>query len=759
MEGLRHRQSRHHHALWATLPALLVLLSLGCGDPEPTPPATNLLELLPLAEALVDTSAIDFGDPAVKPLLIDGWGKSERVADVSFAWGLGASSTVEIEIAWPRSIELILEGEPYVFPGAPEQLVNVLLNGVDMGRIEMAGTGAEEYRVHLAAAAQRRGSNRLEFRYSYNRQPVEVDPPSQDPRPLAVAWHSLRLGGTVDARPQASENALLLPPFSGVSFYLRLPEGGRLTLDGGARWRDWAGLRRSDAALTVRVAVAGLAESVEERTLKVTDLEDFELELPASPSAPVRLTLSAAAPDGGGAGIRLIAPRLHVAEPQKGREDEDAVDLAPAGERPNVLIYMIDTLRADHLGCYGYDRPTSPEIDRFAKEATLFTEAQAQSPWTRPSVASVFTGLYPQVHAVNGRDDALPQEAVPVAELLYDAGYETAAVITNGNVNKKFGFARGFESFTWLRERAQTAEVHELSDRVNEKTFAWLERRDPERPFFLYLHTTDPHGPYTPRSPYRERFAPAATDPELGSNARISELGRPDGPVDPEILQSVVGLYDAEIAFNDAAFGALVEKLRELDLYDSTLIMLLSDHGEEFKEHGRMAHGKSLFDEQLSVPLIVRFPDGRAQGERIAGTARQVDVLPTILDYVGETISQSVQGRSLLPLVAGVDPAAFDEPSYSYLDLDGRRIESVGAQGRKLIHYSPFDQPRPPLELFNLSSDPLEQSDLSTTEPVWQGYLYSLLRYRREFWRALDAPQVEADEELRRGLRAAGYLQ
>jgi arylsulfatase A-like enzyme len=715
--------------------------------------------MLPLAEVMVDTAVIDFGDPEARPLLIDGWGVSERVDGESFAWGLGASSTVEIEIAWPRPIELIVESEPYVFPGAPAQVVDVLLNGENVGEIAMAtgGSGAERYRLDLPVAAQRAGTNRLEFRYAYSRSPREVDSRSQDPRPLAVAWHTLRLGGAVDAHPQVRGDALLLPPFSGVSFYLRLPQGGRVTVDEGLRWRDWGGLLGSDAALTVSVAMAGAPTSVEERVVALADLEGFALELPASPSAPVRLTLSAASPGGGGTGLRLVAPRLHLPEPLEA--DGANADLASAGERPNVLIYMIDTLRADHLGCYGYDRPTSPEIDRFASEATLFTAAQAQSPWTRPSVASLFTGLYPQVHGTNGRDDALPEEAVPVAELLHGVGYQTAAVITNGNVNKKFGFARGFESFTWLRERAETAEVHELSDRVNEATFGWLEKRDRERPFFLYLHTTDPHGPYMPRSPYRERFAPGVTDPEAGSNDRIAALGRPNEPVDPEVLADLVGLYDAEIAFNDAAFGALMEKLRELDLYDSTLVVLLSDHGEEFKEHGRMAHGKSLFGEQLSVPLVVRFPDGRGQGERITGTARQVDVLPTILEYLGETVSQSVQGRSLLPMVAGIDPDRLDEPSYSYVDLDGRRIESVGTRERKLIHYLEFDQPRPPLELFDVSRDLSEQSDLATTEPVWRGYLYSLLRYRREFWRALDAPQVETDEELRRRLRAAGYLE
>ncbi len=348
---------------------------------------------------------------------------------------------------------------------------------------------------------------------------------------------------------------------------------------------------------------------------------------------------------------------------------------------------MVDTLRADHLGAYGYDRPTSPNIDRFATDATLFTEMTAQTSWTRPAVASVFTGLNPQVHGINGRADAIPDSVELLAEIFQEMGWDTAAVITNGNVGKKFGFDRGFEIFNWLRERAQLPEVHQLSDKVNEQAFPWLENRSPERPFLLYLHTTDPHGPYTPRSPYREQFAPEVTDPSQGSNDRIAEMSQ-GARADDELVRSLRNLYDAEIAFNDEAFGALLEKLRALGLYDSTLIILLSDHGEEFGEHAQLAHGKSLFDEQLKVPLVIRFPDGRGVGATVDSIARQIDILPTLLDYVGAQIPPAVQGRSLLPAVASGEPSP-DDVSYAYLDLDARHLESVATTSHKLISYLP----------------------------------------------------------------------
>jgi arylsulfatase A-like enzyme len=756
-----------HRGCRAIVPAFLaILLAASCRKPEP---AVSLVDLLPEADSLVDTREIDFGDPAARRHLVAGWGIGSATERTPYAWGLGDASTVDFEIAWARPLELVLEGEAFVFPGAPaEQVVEVRLNGDRVGSIAMpfvglpargfGGGGVQEHRLALPPAAQRLGANRLELRYAYSRSPAAVAAGARDDRPLAVAWHRLRLSGTVETPPpQARGDALLLPPFTGVSYFFRLPEGGRLTIDSGGPWRDWGGGADGEAALTVGVAVADAAAPAPS-TVKASALEHFSLELPASAAAPVRLTLWAASA-AGGAGLRLIRPRLErYGETAEAARRLPAASSAVPGNRANVVVYMVDTLRADHLGCYGYPRPTSPEIDRFAGEATLFTAARAQSSWTRPAVASIFTGLYPQVHGTNQRQSALPAEVAPMAELLTGAGYRTAAVITNGNVGSEFGFARGFASFVWLQERADRVAVHESADAVNERAFAWLQENAGAGPFFLYLHASDPHGPYTPAAPYRQRFAPDVTDPELGSNASILEIGKSRVPVDPSRLAGLEDLYDGEIAFTDAAFGRLLARLRELDLYDSTVVVLVSDHGEEFLEHGRTGHGKSLFQEQLAVPLVIRFPDGRGRGRRIAATARQIDILPTLLAYLGEPVPEEVQGHSLLPLLdrAEVDPLAV--PWYAYLDVDGREIESVSVAERKLIDYLTDDGPRGKFELFDLARDPHERSDLWLTASVWGGYLDSLLLYRRHSWRSLAAPQVEAGEELRRRLRAAGYL-
>lgn len=746
------------------LALLLAVAFTGCTDGGDRPEvATSLVDLLPLADLTVETSVIDFGDPASRPAMIRGWDRGKRLHGQSFAWSLGPSSVVTLNIEWRRPLEMKLVGAPFVFAGAPRQDVRVLLNGTDVGTLRMAAdatvpkagfgtTGAREYRLELPAAAQRAGPNSLELRYTYSQRPRDLGLSAKDPRDLAVKWQRLDLGDAAERpAPQARADALLLPAASSVSYYLRQPAGGRLTVGEILPWRD------DSAILTVEIARADGAEESSEVVVPKSGVHDFELELPAS-ATPLRLTLRAAGNDRVAGGLRLVAPLVRSPEPALAGKSVSG--RSGALGQPNVIVYMVDTLRADHLGCYGYDRPTSPEIDRFAAEATLFTAARAQSPWTRPSVASVFTGVYPQVHGTNGRNHGLSPALQPMAELMFAAGYQTAAVVTNGNVGSEFGFARGFETFDWLPERAGTREVHVLSDQVNLKTFDWLAQRDPNRPFFLYLHTTDPHGPYTPRSPFKERFAPDVIDPELGSNDEILRLGASTDPIPPQVLAQLRGLYDGEVAFNDAAFGELIAKLRELDLYESTIVVLLSDHGEEFDEHGRLGHGHSLFEEMLAIPLIVRFPGDLGRGSKVDTTVGQTDILPTLLDYIGAPVPAAVQGRTLLPLIAegamSLDGAGI---SYALLDMDGREVESVTTAERKLIRYLEYDRPRAPMELFELATDPGEQSDLSAAQPVWTGYLASLLRGTHESWQRIDAPAVEADEELKRRLRAAGYLQ
>jgi choline-sulfatase len=430
----------------------------------------------------------------------------------------------------------------------------------------------------------------------------------------------------------------------------------------------------------------------------------------------------------------------------------------PAAERrPNVIVYLVDTLRADHLGCYGYLRETSPRIDAFAAESVLFENAVAQSAWTRPAVTSLLTGLDPHKHGVQGRLDRLPESFDTLPEMLRREGYQTAAFVSSAVITAKLGFSQGFDTF---RQRVkETIEPERpTSGWVNEEALRWLRQRNPERPFFLFLHTLDPHMPYRPPEVFRRQLAPDA-DPRAGSLEQVVAVRDGLRPTTARDREEIPALYDAEIAGNDAGFGRLVAELRAEGLYESLLLVFVSDHGEELYDHGGWEHGATLYQELIHVPLVLKLPRGAESGRRIGETVRQIDVLPTILDVLGDKIPPGLQGRSLLPLLQSLhEPSRRPPPAFSFLDLDGRRIESVVVGKRKLIHTLAHDRKPLGLELYDLASDPQEQRDLAAADPESVRGLTWLLEQRAQGGAPPAASQAPLGSELEEQLRALGYL-
>ena len=311
----------------------------------------------------------------------------------------------------------------------------------------------------------------------------------------------------------------------------------------------------------------------------------------------------------------------------------DRAPEAPAAP-PDLVVYLIDTLRADHLGCYGYPRPTSPRIDAFARQAVRVREARAQSSWTKPAVATLLTGLYPVSHGAQRRSQGLDASVVTLAERLSTRGYETAYFGTNPTVTAKFGFEQGFSEFHYLSQPRGRRRGHVDASEIHREVVAWLDRRDRAKPFFLVVHTLDPHDPYRPREPYRARFA-ADVDVETACCIRPHELAALDAEGARARARAMIDLYDGEIAQNDAAFGELLDELERRDLYDRAAILLTSDHGEEFFDHGGWRHASTLYEEVLRVPFLFRLPGGAHGGGAIDGPVDQIDVAPTLLELAG----------------------------------------------------------------------------------------------------------------------------
>ncbi len=371
----------------------------------------------------------------------------------------------------------------------------------------------------------------------------------------------------------------------------------------------------------------------------------------------------------------------------------------PKLDKRNVVVYLVDTLRADHLGCYGYERETSPRIDAFAEEGILFANCLAQSTWTKPATASVLTGEYPARHGATNDLAAISPELPTLAERLQAAGWRTAGFVANGFVgSENGGFRRGFESFEYRHRGDQPYAVAEL---VLDDALAWLAENASE-PFFLYVHTVDPHAPYGPPAPFRARFASGvvekALQPPRGTTA-VPEAER----------QRLVDLYDAEIAYSDHHFGRLLDNLRDLGRADDTLVVFLSDHGEEFFEHGEWGHNPRMYQEVVHVPLIWRIPDWPEEGRglRHEGLVLQVDVVPTLLDALGLEPDPALPGTSLLERCTR--PPDSMEVGISEADHWGTHRKAVVASGKKYIRqWSPDEREY----LFDLEDDPGEERNL-----------------------------------------------
>jgi arylsulfatase A-like enzyme len=728
---------------------LLALALVACTGPEPPLPsrALPLAGLASRARRVVESRVLDLGAGGERDRLWTGWGPDERGEQGSFVWGSGARSTLVFDVVDRRARHLVLRGWSFPFGDDPPQEVTVRLNGEDLGR-RLVPPRPVRMEFEVAKSALRGGENLLELDYR------RAAPADGTGLARAVAWDGLRLSGEGE-QPVG-------PPETTAAGDLELPVGTAFewTLElAGDAWLAWSDLQASEGArLSVTVATE---DSPEERGRTFTGgAGRFRLSGDGEPHRLRRFSLRAVSDSGRGL-LRLAGARLHLGEADGGNAPPVGAPggAAPAA-RPNFLVYIIDTLRADHLGCYGYPRPTSPRIDAFARQATLFLEGRAQASWTRPAVATLLTGLLPITHQAQATSDRLPDRVETVAERLAGAGYQTAMITVNGNVAGRFGFRQGFERFVYLPERRRSREVHVRSAEVNPRVVDWLAHRDRARPFFLVVHVADPHDPYTPLPRFRRLLAPEVHDTSVGTRRGIKRLEA----LSPEEAHRRAGelsaLYDAEIAGNDEAFGVLLDRLGQIGLTGSTAVFLVSDHGEEFLEHGGWRHGSTLYEEQLRVPFIVRLPGGEGAGLALPGPAEQIDLAPTLFELAGVAPPPHLPGRSLLAEIRRL-PEPERGASFAFLEHLDRRAESVVDAQWKLIH---SERPgtvleRSPWQVFALGSDPGEQQDLSLARPLRRFWLLGELSEAETLWRS-KLPRVRAriEPDLARRLRALGYL-
>jgi len=433
---------------------------------------------------------------------------------------------------------------------------------------------------------------------------------------------------------------------------------------------------------------------------------------------------------------------------------------------PNIVLVVVDTLRADHLNHYGYDRDTASGIDEFVASSTRFADCAAPAPWTNPSVASLMTGLHPARHRTNAFGDALPLELATVAEVLQDNGWITAAISFNPGVRSELNFDQGFDHFDeFLGKASAYPHMEEMVARVA----AWLDD-PPEKPFFLYLQPMNVHGPYRVPPEARTRLLGRPPGKEFKYYAepmrgilRRGELELRDQVTD-EYLQSLIDKYDTAVRYSTDQLAELFAVLDERGLYDDALIIVTSDHGEELFDHGGFSHGFSLHRESLHVPLFIKLP-GQTSGGVIESRVELMDLMPTVLDVAGVAADPNLDGFSLVRFAGSGDSGGADlhRLRLSQTSWEGRCVaRGIANQNYRLLEISRnYERLRDAVRLYDVSKDPDEQRDLATDHPEVAQRLLEDLRGRFDLLDQTDGPDPLNRKDLldQERLRALGYVE
>jgi arylsulfatase A-like enzyme len=428
------------------------------------------------------------------------------------------------------------------------------------------------------------------------------------------------------------------------------------------------------------------------------------------------------------------------------------VALRPAKEL-NVILITVDTLRADHLGVYGYARNTSPNLDRFAKDSVLFRSAFSHAPHTNPSFSSLMTSFYPHETKVLSVHNSLPPGAVTMAEILKANGYHTAAIMSHFSLRRGSGFEQGFDEYNDHMEYQVSGRMERIAPKTTLAAIKWIEGNYKKK-FFLWVHFDDPHGPYTPPPPYNTMFLERST---LKKKAlRVGDLV---GEIPPyqqlgkqRHTEYYISQYDGEIRFFDQAFGELMKKIQELGLLDTSMLIFTSDHGEGMGEHDYyFTHGQFLHNGQIHVPLILHFPGQSPAVKEVRYPVAHVDVLPTILDRVTIRHPLAFRGQNLLA-------SHENRQIFSETDKLGSKYALI-VDNLKLMEGTKY-------ELYDIQKDFSENANLMkggrtvATFPQAAALKNRLDAIRREDALRLGPPIVWAKgSSMRKELRALGYVQ
>jgi arylsulfatase A-like enzyme len=552
------------------------------------------------------------------------------------------------------------------------------------------------------------------------------------------------IGGEFAAPPVEEgprHRALVQADARPIDFFLPLPPGAALAFE-------------LSGELSAELFALSVATDERSQTLSPARVRKgaWRAEIPGFAGEVVRLRLE----NRTGAALHWIEPRL------LGERVLEAPLLPRPPEREsgpyNVLLYVIDTLRADHLSLYGYERATSPRLQELARRSTVFESAYSSSNNTMNAIPTLFTSLYSSRARGRLREQSPDPIEKTLAEAFREAGFATAGFQANYTMTEGLGFGRGFDDYGVYvdKEGRDIRSFH--ARKLHRSVNTWLDAR-PERPFFLYVQSMDAHSPYSPPRPFRGRYSDDANPPQPELTYEAESLDPRFSKWFPDLIRTLrPDRYDEVVAYADHELGRLLDNLEERGLRESTIVVVTSDHGEALGEGGRYLHSVSLHEEQVHIPLIISAP-GQSEARREREVVSLIDVAPTLLDLAGAPIPEHFEGRSLL------QPSELHEHDVAigeYLHTTGDTAQWFARQGAwKLL------ADRRSVQLFHLPSDPTEAKDLASNLPILRDYLASVVWERSAPFRdeGYEAPALRAElsdeeaQELDEALRALGYIE
>jgi arylsulfatase A-like enzyme len=754
---------------------LLILVAAmtvtACGS---QPDVDVLARYAPIEQQGVSTDVIQPEDADFQSLLGEGWEPlTKEVRPGRGRMIIGRTGDFRFYAVLPGPYTLELEGFTPIPPPRTQSLA-VRVNGQRVGAVDMAQDWTS-HRFSVPAEAVLPGWNDVQLRFSRVLKPGEIQ--KTEERPLAASFRRLRVRAASDRpdweeRPNAIQvrsdtwgtNLIEMPADSVMDAYVDLGKEPRLV---GAVDVTFA---KSGPAADLNAAVdlidqTGESHPLFARTYTAGRRESFEIPLQKWADATVRLRLRA----WGRANGVVQWRNTGVAGMGSGRSTVMSGDLLRPPQskrlgRPNVVVVLLDTARADAIHSDRPDGPT-PNIAALAADGTRFTEAWAPASWTGMTLPSLLSGRYPQALGVDDWGSQIPPSVPTLAELTAKGGYRTLLWGQHNIWKGNESLRRGFEDEEVLKSS-------ELATRDKLPSAAQLFVEG--RPTFAFVHLLPPHGPYTPPEPFRGALTAGLAgkfwrdptdepDPEwLARTWRVQKLGANGQPF-PDVIRYIRGRYDENALYADHLVGRLVETIRAAGQYDNTMIVILADHGEAFFEHGHFFHSATVYQELLHVPLVVKWPAAVRSFERVVSEpVTLVDLAPTLVDGLGLPFDGAVfQGHTLLPLA--LDKTSLARDVFAITRPDTKRDKQLHTirSGRYKLIYNDVSKKT---ELYDLVADPGELVDLAEKDPVRAGALRQRLLLRRDGDRLALANvggsrRNPIQEETMRALRALGYVQ